>query len=82
MSTVQYTIRNIPKPVDQIIRKRAKTTGKSFNQTVVDLLIAEVGYVHNKQDHSFSWLKSSLQLNAAYHEALADQSRIEEDMWK
>lgn len=82
MQTIQYTIRNIPKPVDQVIRKRAKASGKSFNQTVVDLLIAEVGVTVDQQDSSFSWLKGSMQLDSSYHDAITEQSQIEEDMWK
>ena len=35
----QYTIRNIPLRVDRTLRKRARDTGKSFNQTVLDALV-------------------------------------------
>ncbi len=38
MTTLQYTIRNIPPVVDKAIRKRAQQTGKSFNQTAVEVL--------------------------------------------
>lgn len=35
----QYTIRNIPLLVDQYLRQRAKATGSSFNQVVLDALM-------------------------------------------
>ena len=38
MDSIQYTIRNIPKPVDEALRKRAKQQNKSFNQTIVEVL--------------------------------------------
>lgn len=41
MANIQYTIRNIPPPVDQVIRKRAAQSGVSLNQMVVELLILQ-----------------------------------------
>jgi hypothetical protein len=35
---MQYTIRRIPKTVDDAIRERARATGKSLNEAVVDAL--------------------------------------------
>ena len=37
-SAKQYTIRSIPQRIDRTLRRRALTTGKSFNQTVLDAL--------------------------------------------
>lgn len=38
MNSIQYTIRNIPEPVDKILRQKAHEQGKSFNKTVVETL--------------------------------------------
>ncbi len=35
---MQYTIRNIPKAVDQALRKKAKVERKSLNQAAVEAL--------------------------------------------
>ncbi len=42
MKGIQYTIRNIPPEVDRTLRARARKTGKSFNQVIVDTLHADV----------------------------------------
>jgi plasmid stability protein len=39
----QYTIRNVPDRVDRTLRRRAKETGQSFNQVVLDALAAGAG---------------------------------------
>ncbi len=38
MKSIQYTIRSIPEPVDKILRKKAQSSGKSFNSVVVEAL--------------------------------------------
>ena len=38
MKSIQYSIRSIPEPVDKILRKKADSTGKSFNSVVVEAL--------------------------------------------
>lgn len=56
MASIQYTIRNIPKSVDDRLRKQAKKQSKSFNQTVIDALERAAG-VDNKQvvSHDLDW---------------------------
>jgi hypothetical protein len=82
MTKIQYTIRNIPEPLDQVIRKRAATSGKSFNQTVVDLLSLQTfGSIDPQLDENFDWLFGSMGADPGFDEAIKDQSRIEQDMW-
>lgn len=40
MNSKQYTIRNVPPTLDRVLRKRAKLTGKSLNQVVLNDLAA------------------------------------------
>jgi hypothetical protein len=42
MATQQYTIRNIPEPVNRYLRKKVSLTGKSLNQVVIDELSDKV----------------------------------------
>ncbi len=50
----QYTIRNIPSRVDRALRQRARASGKSFNQTVLDALVVGSGELTlPKRDLSF-----------------------------
>ena len=39
----QYTIRNIPDGVDRVLRRRARQSGKSFNQVVLEALSEGAG---------------------------------------
>lgn len=83
MSTIQYTIRNIPPVVDQVIRKRSKQTGKSFNQTVVDMLsLQSVGTTQPKENNNFDWLFGSMKLDDKFDEAIKDLSQIDKGLWQ
>ena len=83
MSNIQYTIRNIPLPVDKVIRKRSKQTGKSFNQTVVDLLSLQTfGTTEISDKTNFDWLFNKNTLDDNFDKAIKDMSQIDENLWK
>lgn len=83
MSSIQYTIRNIPPAVDRVIRKRAKLCGTSFNQTVVDLLSLQVlGSTDPQEDPRFDWLFGQATLDTGFDEALGELSQIDEALWQ
>jgi len=83
MNKIQYTIRNVPPAVDRVIKKRSKQSGKSFNQTVVELLSLQTfGTTKPPSEEDFSWLFGAMSLDEKFDEAIQDQSRIEEDIWK
>lgn len=83
MSNIQYTIRNIPVPVDKVIRKRSKQSGKSFNQTVVDLLSLQTfGTTEISEDTNFDWLFNKNTLDNNFDKAIKDLSQIDENLWK
>ncbi len=83
MSKIQYTIRSIPPAVDRVIRKRSKQSGKSFNQTVVDLLALQtLGTTKPPVDDNFDWLYGAGTLDESFDEAIQDLSRIDEKLWQ
>ena len=83
MSSIQYTIRNIPPVVDQVIRKRSKQTGISFNQTVVDMLsLQSLGTTKPKENNEFDWLFGSMKLDDKFDEAIKDLSQIDKELWQ
>lgn len=83
MNKIQYTIRNIPPIVDKAIRKRSARSGKSFNQTVVDLLALQtVGTTTPPADDSFDWLYNQNTLDEAFDETVRDLSQIDEKLWQ
>jgi hypothetical protein len=83
MTNIQYTIRNIPSPVDKVIRKRTKQTGKSFNQTVVELLsLQTLGTTEISEDSNFDWLFNKKTLDNNFDKAIKDISQVDENLWK
>ena len=83
MSNIQYTIRNIPPGVDQIIRKRALQQGSSFNQTVVDLLSLQVlGTTKPKADPHFDWLFNQNSLDQGFDQAISELSQVDTALWQ
>jgi hypothetical protein len=82
MSNIQYTIRNIPPAVDGVIRKRSKQTGKSFNQTVIELLTLQTfGTPQPPADDSFAWLYGKNTLDKDFDNTIQKMSMIDEKLW-
>jgi hypothetical protein len=80
---MQYTIRGIPPSVDRALRERARAAGKSLNETAVDALaegtgVAEVPRKHRDLDDIAGTWKAEKGVEAA----LADQDRVDEDLWR
>ncbi|HVA10678.1 MAG TPA: hypothetical protein VNG32_00730 [Candidatus Dormibacteraeota bacterium] len=83
MATIQYTIRNIPPSVDKVIRKRSKQSGKSFNQTVVDLLsIQTFGTTKIPANNNFDWLFNKNTLDESFDEAIESMSKVDKKLWQ
>lgn len=80
---IQYTIRSVPKDVDDAVRRNCVREGVSLNSYVVDTLKNGVGLsdeppvFHDLDSLSGSWVKDE-----ACEEALKEFSRIDEDLWK
>jgi hypothetical protein len=83
MTNIQYTIRNIPIPVDRVIRKRSKQSGLSFNQTVVDLLSLQTfGTTKIVNDDDFNWLYNKNTLDDSFDKAIKDISQVDKKLWQ
>src|SRR4051794_8311080 len=55
----QYTIRRIPAHLDRALRRRARETGKSFNQVVLDTLLQGAGELP-EPNHDLDFLIGTL----------------------
>jgi hypothetical protein len=79
---MQYTIRRIPRAVDDAIRERARATGKSLNEAVVDVLADGAGVkgVPRKR-RDLSDVAGTWRADKAFETALAEQDRVDEDLW-
>lgn len=79
---MQYTLRGIPKTLDLAVRERARREGKSLNEVAIAALAEGLGLAgareprRNLDDVAGTWKK-----DAALEKALADQDRIDPDLW-
>lgn len=80
---MQYTIRGIPPAVDQALRKRARSSGKSLNEAAIEALAEGVGVAgaprkrRDLSDIVGTWVE-----DPEFDAAIADQRRIDDDLWK
>lgn len=75
---MQYTIRNIPRRIDQALRRKAKAEGKSLNQAAVEALAAGLALngepvEHHDLDHLIgSWVS-----DPAWEQVRRDHEQID-----
>ncbi|HEY1835427.1 MAG TPA: hypothetical protein VGG13_01245 [Candidatus Saccharimonadales bacterium] len=82
MSNMQYTIRNVPPDVDNILRLRAKKSKQSFNKTLVEALRqSTTGTGKSRKKGEFDWLYGSGGIGEAELKAFADQRKIDKESW-
>ena len=82
---MQYTIRNIPKKVDQVLRRRAKEQGRSLNDVALAALAAGAGVSANGQkvrymdlsDIAGSWVD-----DPEFDKIMAELDQIDPEMWR
>ena len=79
---MQYTVRDVPVHVDRALRRRASAEGKSLNQVVRDLLSREAGgetpVVHDDLDA----LAGTWDEDPEFDQAIRDQDRVDESLWR
>jgi hypothetical protein len=78
----QYTLRNIPDRVDRVLRRRARETGKSFNQVAVEALSDGAGEGELHDDLDFMIGSMSDGEARALERDIAAQRRIDRDLWR
>ncbi len=80
MKTLQYTIRNIPEPVDRYLRKRAQLSGKSLNQVIIDELSDKAGIKPGQSlVESLSWFIGS-GMDQDVIDALQEEDKIQKQL--
>ncbi len=80
---MQYTLRGIPPRLDQIIRERAKATGKSLNEVVLAALAEGTGFEEDDVvRRDLSDIVGTWQKEKAVEEAIAAQDQVDEAAWR
>ncbi len=79
----QYTIRNVPESVDRRLREEAGKRGKSLNEITVEVLRRGLGLSDDTPRYDdLDDLAGTWVADPAVDEALAEQDRIDPELWK
>jgi hypothetical protein len=79
---MQYTLRNVPPTLDRALRRRAREEGKSLNSLLLETLAEATLGPKTARKRDLSDIVGTWVADAAFDEAIADQDRIDPDMWK
>ena len=80
---MQYTLRDIPPPVDSELRRRAKDEGKSLNTVAIEALIRGTGLGESPlRQRDLSDIAGAWQEDPEFDQAIADQDQVDERLWR
>jgi hypothetical protein len=80
---MQYTIRGIPAAVDDALRERARTAGKSLNEAAIDALAEGSGAASvARKRRSLADIAGTWRADKALEAALEAQDRVDKDLWR
>ncbi|MCH9648270.1 MAG: hypothetical protein K0U98_08525 [Deltaproteobacteria bacterium] len=80
---MQYTVRNIPKVVDQALRKWAAERDQSLNEPTTEALTQGLGLGAEPVRHrDLSPLAGTWIEDEDFDKALAQQDQVDQDLWR
>ncbi len=82
MKAIQYTIRNIPEPIDRYLRKRAKISGKSLNSVIIEELSDNIGVQSDNLVDSLNWFIGANVIGDDVTQALDKDEKIQKQLTK
>lgn len=80
---MQYTLRDIPRQVDEALRARARREGKSLNRVAIEALARALGVSgddvpqRDLGDVAGTWVKDD-----RVERALEEQRQVDPDLWR
>ena len=80
-AAAQYTIRNVPSPVDSALRERARRQRRSLNAVALDALRAGAGVGAPLRYDDLEAFFGSWVADKAVDKALAEQRRVDPGLW-
>lgn len=80
---MQYTLRNIPPPIDTLLRRRAREEGKSLNEVALEALMRGLGLAAAAlRQRDLSDVAGTWETDRATDAVLAEQRKIDPDLWR
>ena len=82
-TTVQYTIRQVPKRVDAALRARSQKSRRSLNEEALHALSRGLGVADEKVlHHDLDSLAGTWKEDPAFDAAIAAQDQVDQKLWK
>ncbi len=77
----QLTVRGVPEEVGSKLEAMSRNRGQSMNSTIVEILSSAVGFTERRKrlERFATWTQQDLE---EFQQSLADQRRIDEDLWR
>ncbi|HEX7480719.1 MAG TPA: hypothetical protein VF331_23160 [Polyangiales bacterium] len=80
---MQYTLRGVPRALDRALRQRAKREKKSLNTVALQVLAEAVGIDSpQRKRRTLADLAGSWAEDRAFDESVADQRRVDLELWR
>jgi hypothetical protein len=80
---MQYTLRKIPKELDQALRRRARQQGKTLSEVAIEAMAEGIGLKGDVKRHrSVRDLVGARERDPELTAALDDQRRIDPELWR
>ena len=80
---MQYTIRNIPQPVDAALRRKAREQGKSLNDVAIEALVQGAGVGNQRcRQRDLADIAGTWRKDPAFDAAVASQDTIDPELWR
>ena len=81
-SELQYTIRGIPKEVDQALRRKAHQRRISLNQLLIEELTSATGAAPGRKHRSLKGIAGRWREDPEFERALQEQRQIDWSAWR
>jgi hypothetical protein len=79
---MQYTLRNVPRSLDEALRRAARERGKSLNEVAIEALARGTGITQERsRQRDLADITGSWHEDDAFDNALAEQDKVDEEMW-
>ena len=79
---MQYTLRNVPHPLDAALRRRAQEQGKSLNEVAIEALARGAGFRKERdRQRDLGDIAGTWRNDRAFDRAVAAQDTIDPELW-
>jgi len=79
---MQYTLRNVPTPLDAALRRSAREQGKSLNEVALEALAKGAGLNQRWPQRDLSDIAGTWRKDPAFDSAVAAQDTIDKELWR